>query len=308
MRPPAGIGLWRWRIASTFRRARAAGPHRRSIAVSCAGACAFGALLAFACFYNFGRPQFWNHAEHRPLFVHATDMRIYQPFAKYFDELRYDAMISDATWQALSTRYSVQQVIEVMYTASQYQLVSMALNSLGVQLDPGLEDRFPKDVSLPALATAPKSPRLEQPRVPPLHPKDWTPEQRKLIASHTDTTQPVLNLYSTAPLWRAYFEALGVNELNIVFSDATSEELWAEGARYGSIDPCFPSKVAQAHIHNLLYRKHVQTPLDFVCEEDVRRAIQAGLKLVVSERAIVTPAARDLGEANRVFNVAPWRG
>jgi len=113
------------------------------------------------------------------------------------DELRYDTMISDATWQALTTRYSVQQMIEVMYTASQYQLVSMALNSLGVQLDPGLEDRFPQDVSLPALATMPRSPRLEQPRVPPLHPKDWTPEQRKLLASHTDTTQPVLNLYAT---------------------------------------------------------------------------------------------------------------
>jgi acetaldehyde dehydrogenase (acetylating) len=51
-----------------------------------------------------------------------------------------------------------------------------------------------------------------------------------------------------------------------------------------------------------------QTPLDFVCEEDVRLAIRAGRKLVVSERAIVTPAARDLGETNRVFTVAPWRG
>jgi len=51
-----------------------------------------------------------------------------------------------------------------------------------------------------------------------------------------------------------------------------------------------------------------QTPLDFVCEEDVRRAIQAGKKLTVSERAIVTPAARDLGEQHRVFSVAPWRG
>src|SRR4051794_11300791 len=37
-------------------------------------------------------------------------------------------------------------------------------------------------------------------------------------------------------------------------------------------------------------------PLDFVCEEDVRLAIQAGRKLVIAERAIVTPAARDLGE------------
>jgi len=51
-----------------------------------------------------------------------------------------------------------------------------------------------------------------------------------------------------------------------------------------------------------------QAPLDFVCEEDVRRAIQSGKKLVVSERAIVTPAARDLGEQHRVFSVTPWRG
>jgi acetaldehyde dehydrogenase (acetylating) len=51
-----------------------------------------------------------------------------------------------------------------------------------------------------------------------------------------------------------------------------------------------------------------QTPMDFVCEEDVRRAIQAGRKLSVSERAIVTPAARDLGEQHRIFTVTPWRG
>ncbi len=50
------------------------------------------------------------------------------------------------------------------------------------------------------------------------------------------------------------------------------------------------------------------TPLTFVCEEDVRLAIQTGRKLVVAERAIVTPAARDLGEQHRVFTVAPWRG
>jgi acetaldehyde dehydrogenase (acetylating) len=51
-----------------------------------------------------------------------------------------------------------------------------------------------------------------------------------------------------------------------------------------------------------------QVVLDFVCEEDVRVAIRAGQKLVVAERAIVTPAARDLGEQHRIFTVAPWRG
>jgi acetaldehyde dehydrogenase (acetylating) len=45
------------------------------------------------------------------------------------------------------------------------------------------------------------------------------------------------------------------------------------------------------------------SPLDFVCEDDVRLALRRGQKLVISERAIVTPAARDLGEANRIFTV-----
>jgi len=49
-------------------------------------------------------------------------------------------------------------------------------------------------------------------------------------------------------------------------------------------------------------------PMDFVSEEDVRRAIRAGRKLVVAERAIITPAARDLGEQHQVFTVAPWPG
>ena len=49
-----------------------------------------------------------------------------------------------------------------------------------------------------------------------------------------------------------------------------------------------------------------QAPLTFVCEDDVRLAIEAGRKLVISERAIVTPAARDLGERHLVFSVAPF--
>jgi acetaldehyde dehydrogenase (acetylating) len=49
-------------------------------------------------------------------------------------------------------------------------------------------------------------------------------------------------------------------------------------------------------------------PLDFVSEEDVRSALKAGIKLVISERAIVTPAARDLAEQHRVLTIAPYRG
>lgn len=47
-------------------------------------------------------------------------------------------------------------------------------------------------------------------------------------------------------------------------------------------------------------------PERFVCEEDVRLAIREGRKLLIGERTIVTPSARDAGEAARVFVQAGW--
>jgi 4-carboxymuconolactone decarboxylase len=55
------------------------------------------------------------------------------------DELHDDAFLSDASWQALSARWSTEQVLDFVFAVGQYNLVSMALNSLGVQLDAGVE-------------------------------------------------------------------------------------------------------------------------------------------------------------------------
>ena len=49
-----------------------------------------------------------------------------------------------------------------------------------------------------------------------------------------------------------------------------------------------------------------EAPAAFVCEDDVRMALRSGRKLVIGEKTIVTPAARDLGEANKVFVQAGW--
>ena len=49
-----------------------------------------------------------------------------------------------------------------------------------------------------------------------------------------------------------------------------------------------------------------EKPADFVCEDDVRQAIRQNRKIVIGERSIVTPAARDLGEQHRVFVQASW--
>lgn len=55
------------------------------------------------------------------------------------DELNANTFISDATWKALAERYGTQQLLDLVFTAGQYKLVSMALNSCGVQLEEGFE-------------------------------------------------------------------------------------------------------------------------------------------------------------------------
>jgi 4-carboxymuconolactone decarboxylase len=54
------------------------------------------------------------------------------------DELHDDHFISDATWDALGARYSPEQLMDAVFAVGQYTLVSMALNTFGVQLDPGV--------------------------------------------------------------------------------------------------------------------------------------------------------------------------
>ena len=50
------------------------------------------AVLALACFYNFGAPQFRDYRLNRSSYVHTWDARVYFPTAKYFDELGYDGV------------------------------------------------------------------------------------------------------------------------------------------------------------------------------------------------------------------------
>jgi alkylhydroperoxidase family enzyme len=55
------------------------------------------------------------------------------------DELHDGARLSDVTWDALRARYDDAQMIELLMLIGQYHMVAFALNSLGVELDEGLE-------------------------------------------------------------------------------------------------------------------------------------------------------------------------
>jgi len=54
------------------------------------------------------------------------------------DELIGDTMIGDATWAALSEHLSTEQLIDSIFTVGHYNMVAMALNSIGVQPESGL--------------------------------------------------------------------------------------------------------------------------------------------------------------------------
>jgi len=59
------------------------------------------------------------------------------------DELHADQMIGEATWKELRERWNEQQLMDLVFAIGQYTLVSMALNTFGVQTEDGSEG-FPK--------------------------------------------------------------------------------------------------------------------------------------------------------------------
>jgi alkylhydroperoxidase family enzyme len=58
------------------------------------------------------------------------------------DELYHDAVVSDATWKALSARFDPALVMSAVYTVASYRATSMSLRAYGVQLEEG-DERFP---------------------------------------------------------------------------------------------------------------------------------------------------------------------
>jgi 4-carboxymuconolactone decarboxylase len=63
----------------------------------------------------------WNERE--AILIRATD------------ELHAQQMITDPTWQALRAHWNEKQLIDLLFTVGQYMMVSMVLNTLGVQIE-----------------------------------------------------------------------------------------------------------------------------------------------------------------------------
>lgn len=56
------------------------------------------------------------------------------------DELDEDSCLSDETYRALAAELDDRQLLDLVFTIGTYGLLSMAFNTFGVELEPGLPD------------------------------------------------------------------------------------------------------------------------------------------------------------------------
>ncbi len=54
------------------------------------------------------------------------------------DEVLDKKNLSDTNWEALTAHYNEQQILDIIFTAGNYTLLAMALNTLGVEVDDGV--------------------------------------------------------------------------------------------------------------------------------------------------------------------------
>jgi 4-carboxymuconolactone decarboxylase len=113
------------------------------------------------------------------------------------DELHVDSFVSDATWQALTQRYDVNQMIDLVYGVGDLTMHAGALRSLGVDIEAGFTDRLPAGIPY-TVAARRTNLRLigKAPRIPPLQPHEWTPELRQQL-DPTGSGRPAANVFAT---------------------------------------------------------------------------------------------------------------
>lgn len=108
------------------------------------------------------------------------------------DELHIDSFISDATWQALSARYTLPQMIDTIDTIGETTMYAGVFNSLGLQIELGISDRVPTGIPVTVTARRTNLRVVGTPRIPPV---DAPPGARgggaNVFRTSTGTRRPI---------------------------------------------------------------------------------------------------------------------
>ena len=113
------------------------------------------------------------------------------------DELFAEQCLGDDTWAGLAAAFDTRQIMDLHFTYGNYTIVSMVLNSLGVQLDPGLQGlpAGPPPSLRPAVGKTTHRPA--RPRIPPLGAAGWDEETRHYINPMDEDEASVFNVFKT---------------------------------------------------------------------------------------------------------------
>jgi alkylhydroperoxidase family enzyme len=101
------------------------------------------------------------------------------------DGLYVEAFVDDATWETLLAHYNERQVLDIVFTVSNYLMLAMGINAFGVQLDDGYSGfraGLPLHQQRPADVLPPMAVRRPTPRLTPLTEAQCTPEQRQILS------------------------------------------------------------------------------------------------------------------------------
>ena len=111
------------------------------------------------------------------------------------DQLHHTAFVNDATWGSLSARFTAPDLIDAVFLVCEFTMISGMHNSLGVQIEQGVTDRFPGDVAYRVSVPNPEPP-LAKPRIAPLEPAEWSPAARAMLEPNARNNY-VIRLYRT---------------------------------------------------------------------------------------------------------------
>jgi 4-carboxymuconolactone decarboxylase len=100
------------------------------------------------------------------------------------DGLYRDAFVDDVTWNMLVAHYDQRQILDILFTVSNYVMLAMGINTFGVQLDAGYHGfrlGLPLNDQLPSITLPPMRVRCATPRLAPLPDTALTPDQLGLV-------------------------------------------------------------------------------------------------------------------------------
>jgi len=122
--------------------------------------------------------------------------------------------------------------------------------------------------------------------------------------------RPTAKIESAAPARRPQVKREEIAAIVDSFlSKKLDERPKAEPASIPEIAKPLSAPPVESPVRTIIHELRPQTengakpsPLDFVSEDDVRRAFQKGEKIYVTAKTIITPSARDLGEEKEIFS------